>query len=177
MPISYPFHGLIRVSDTQSHQIAARKEKQMETLRAALGIRMSEPSEQNVEMSDDGPQNGGKTGPTDDSKWGEKREHAFLDRDFSRKKSTAENQNADKNDKKKNKKKERDGLDDLMKHYKKGESDDRTDSDTDSDPRNGKKKKSSKKHVKSRIRDSDSESDDSASDDDTDSNSGGEEEE
>lgn len=37
--------GLIpteKVSDTQSHQIAARKEKQMETLRAALGIKKDE---------------------------------------------------------------------------------------------------------------------------------------
>ncbi|KAH7851598.1 hypothetical protein Vadar_013974 [Vaccinium darrowii] len=35
-----------RVSDTQTHQIAARKEKQMETLTAALGIATSEADSQ-----------------------------------------------------------------------------------------------------------------------------------
>ncbi|XVE68484.1 hypothetical protein DITRI_Ditri09bG0071900 [Diplodiscus trichospermus] len=57
-----------KVSDTQTHQIAARKEKQMETFRAALGIGLSDsalpPLPNNRKNSDDN-----------------KREHAFLDRD------------------------------------------------------------------------------------------------
>lgn len=45
-----------RVSDTQTHQIAARKEKQLETLRAALGIHTSEfddQKKQSLEENDD----------------------------------------------------------------------------------------------------------------------------
>ncbi|XP_022742542.1 serine/arginine repetitive matrix protein 2-like [Durio zibethinus] len=57
-----------KVSDTQTHQVAARKEKQMETFRAALGIGLSEsaapPLMNNRKNNDD-----------------DKREHAFLDRD------------------------------------------------------------------------------------------------
>ncbi|XVF24565.1 hypothetical protein REPUB_Repub13aG0139100 [Reevesia pubescens] len=58
-----------KFSDTQTHQVAARKEKQMETFRAALGIGVSEsglpplPSSRRKNNDDD------------------KRQHAFLDRD------------------------------------------------------------------------------------------------
>ncbi|KAF3784325.1 hypothetical protein EJ110_NYTH30544 [Nymphaea thermarum] len=38
-----------KISDTQTHQIAARKEKKLETLRAALGLAKNEPSEKNLE--------------------------------------------------------------------------------------------------------------------------------
>ncbi|XP_045832878.1 uncharacterized protein LOC123924140 isoform X2 [Trifolium pratense] len=49
-----------RVSDTQTHQIAARKERQMETLKAALGIVSSEANELNAEGNDEEPDNEGK---------------------------------------------------------------------------------------------------------------------
>ncbi|KAF5735001.1 serine/arginine repetitive matrix protein 2-like [Tripterygium wilfordii] len=42
-----------KISDTQTHQIAARKEKQMEKLRAALGISLSEPHEPSGETRSD----------------------------------------------------------------------------------------------------------------------------
>ncbi|OMO55364.1 mRNA splicing factor, Cwf21 [Corchorus capsularis] len=56
-----------KFSDTQTHQIAARKEKQMETFRAALGIGLSESAADPPVMSN--------------QKNGDKREHSFLDRD------------------------------------------------------------------------------------------------
>ncbi|GMJ14363.1 hypothetical protein HRI_005105500 [Hibiscus trionum] len=55
-----------KVSDTQTHQVAARKEKQMETFRAALGIGVSE--------SGLPPLPSGR-------KNNDEREHAFLNRD------------------------------------------------------------------------------------------------
>ncbi|KAJ4959115.1 hypothetical protein NE237_026226 [Protea cynaroides] len=83
-----------KVSDTQSHQIAARKERQMETLRAALGIKRggddSELQEQNkqekaagseTEGSDDDINEGKpieiqRTGPKEDREQQEQEENA-----------------------------------------------------------------------------------------------------
>ncbi|XP_024020769.1 protein starmaker [Morus notabilis] len=136
-----------KVSDTQTHQIAARKEKQMETLKAALGIRSSEPDEQNTDEIDDGP-NGQKSGVNDDRKH-KKSEHAFLDRDYGRKKHTEENQKTEKDDKVKNTKE--------SKRNKKKESRKRRhgDESSDSDGSAGNSRALKKKHRKnSRGRDS-----------------------
>uniref|UniRef100_A0A2P2Q3A8 Uncharacterized protein n=1 Tax=Rhizophora mucronata TaxID=61149 RepID=A0A2P2Q3A8_RHIMU len=84
-----------------SHEIAARLEQQMETLRAALGIGIHGQNEQNAEGSDDGLRGDRKNGPNDGAKWSEKQEHSFLDRDFSRKRNIAEDQKVEKDDKKK----------------------------------------------------------------------------
>ncbi|CAM8881665.1 unnamed protein product [Rhodiola kirilowii] len=55
-----------KVSDTQTHQVAARKEKQMETLRAALGISVSGPEDaldlEPGEIKDDQPKDRRKNG-------------------------------------------------------------------------------------------------------------------
>jgi serine/arginine repetitive matrix protein 2 len=157
---------LIRVSDTQSHQIAARKEKQMETLRAALGIRMSEPDEQGIDGTDDELRNSRKNDPGEGSKWSEKHEHAFLDREFTRKKHVAEDLEVEKDENKKgvkalkNKKKE-DEFDE-SRHHRKEESRKRRhrddSSDTDSSGKHA--KGSRKKHSKGRRgRDHETESD------------------
>ncbi|GMY23288.1 glutamic acid-rich protein [Fagus crenata] len=63
----------------------------METLRAAFGISTSELNEQNNEGSDD-VRNGQNDGLSDDIKNYEKREHAFLDREFRGKKNLDEDQ-------------------------------------------------------------------------------------
>ncbi|KAK3007851.1 hypothetical protein RJ639_013460 [Escallonia herrerae] len=69
--------GDARVSDTQTHQVAARKEKQMEALKAALGIDselgnqkkgIDAPDAVSEESDDDKPRNSRKTGGIDDSK-------------------------------------------------------------------------------------------------------------
>ncbi|KAL6970657.1 hypothetical protein U1Q18_030352 [Sarracenia purpurea var. burkii] len=52
-----------KVSDTQTHQIAARKEKQMETLRAALGIGTSDADSQKKK---NGHSNSGESGDGDE---------------------------------------------------------------------------------------------------------------
>lgn len=155
-----------KVSDTQSHQIAARKEKQMETLRAALGIRMSEPDEQGIDGTDDELRNSWKNDPGEGSKWSEKHEHAFLDREFTRKKHVAEDLEVEKDENKKgvkalkNKKKE-DEFDE-SRHHRKEESRKRRhrddSSDTDSSGKHA--KGSRKKHSKGRRgRDHETESD------------------
>nr|XP_028949163.1 pre-mRNA-splicing factor cwc-21-like [Malus domestica] len=43
-----------KVSDTQTHQIAARKEKQTETLRAVLGLAAPESADKNTDDIEDG---------------------------------------------------------------------------------------------------------------------------
>ncbi|KAK4788027.1 hypothetical protein SAY86_019346 [Trapa natans] len=90
-------HGAItvadkRVSDTQTHQIAARKEKQMETFRAALGIGLTKEIAEEIEEE---PKRDHKSGQHD------KREHAFLDREHSRKKQDEEKLKHRKDDEKK----------------------------------------------------------------------------
>ncbi|KAF4374743.1 hypothetical protein F8388_020264 [Cannabis sativa] len=84
-----------KVADTQSHQIAARKEKQMETLRAAFGIRDAEPDEEEEGEIDDGLGSSQKNGMDDDGKH-QKREHSFLDRDSGWKKRTEEKNKSEK---------------------------------------------------------------------------------
>ncbi|KAK2641966.1 hypothetical protein Ddye_023729 [Dipteronia dyeriana] len=180
-----------KVSETETHKIAARKEKQMEAFRSALGIGMTEPDEPMAGGSDDGPRSGHKNGPNYDNKWQEKSEHAFLDRESGRKRLTEED-GKPKDDKKK-------GVKDVKskeaRHHSKKDSgkrrrhrDDSSDSDSgsehaeeiskkhhrvsrwsdhesDADSDNHKKKsKSSRKHKKSRRHHSDSS--DSSSDDD-----------
>jgi serine/arginine repetitive matrix protein 2 len=173
--------NLDKVSDTQTHQIAARKERQMETLKAALGIVSSEANELNAEGNDEGPDNEGKDVSFADAKHILKPEHSFLDRDFSRKKQLEEIQKEETTKKK--------GVKDT-KHHKKGgtlkkkykddssDSDSSTDdektgrrkhsrvdtdssgeSDSDSDAKRKvkakKKQKTSKHHKKGRVEDSD----------------------
>ncbi|KAI9196892.1 hypothetical protein LWI28_027909 [Acer negundo] len=182
-----------KVSETETHKIAARKEKQMEAFRSALGIGMTEPDEPIAGGSDEGPRSGLKNGPNDDNKWQERSEHAFLDRESGRKRLTEED-GKPKDDKKKRVKdlkskeetrhrskkdsgKRRGHRDDSSdsdsgsehaeeiskKHYRVSRWSDDHESDTDSD--NYKKKsKSSRKHKKSRKHYSDSS--DSSSDDD-----------
>ncbi|KAM1313117.1 hypothetical protein ACFX2F_017186 [Malus domestica] len=90
-----------KVSDTQTHQIAARKEKQMETLRAVLGLAAPESADKNTDDIEDGLKSSRKNGPEDDGKFQERSEHAFLDRDYGRKKHGEEKQKDEKDDKKK----------------------------------------------------------------------------
>ncbi|GLT98352.1 hypothetical protein SLE2022_158610 [Rubroshorea leprosula] len=87
-------------TETQTHQVAARKEKQMETLRAALGISSSELNQQidEGEGTGDVPRIGQRS---DDEKPREKREHAFLDRDARWKKRSDDDSESGKEDKKK----------------------------------------------------------------------------
>ncbi|CAN0842175.1 Serine/arginine repetitive matrix protein 2 [Linum grandiflorum] len=172
--------GDSKYSNTQSHQIAARKEKQMETLRAAFGIQSADPNKEVADMSDDGMFTGERGGPNDGKMWNEKPEHAFLDRDFERKKDVAEVQDLEKDDKKrstgalKGKKKhqhdspvssssaEEGEL--IRSKHRKGRHGSSDEADSESDY--GKKKRGSKKHRKGReqARDSDDSSDDSDSD-------------
>ncbi|KAB5553175.1 hypothetical protein DKX38_010486 [Salix brachista] len=191
-----------KVSDTQSHQIAARKEKQMETLRAALGIRMSEPDEQGIDGTDDELRNSRKNDPGEASKWSEKREHAFLDREFTRKKHVTEDLEVEKDENKKGikalKNKKKDEFDESRRHRKEESRKRRhqvDSSDTDSSGKHakGSRKKHSKgrqgrdhetesgsDHVKKKrtltkhkkSKRHDSESDDSATDDETNSDHG-----
>ncbi|KAJ6698086.1 SERINE/ARGININE REPETITIVE MATRIX 2 [Salix purpurea] len=191
-----------KVSDTQSHQIAARKEKQMETLRAALGIRMSEPDEQGIDGTDDELRNSRKNDPGEGSKWSEKREHAFLDREFTRKKHVTEDLEVEKDENKKGikalKNKKKDEFDESRRHRKEESRKRRhqvDSSDTDSSGKHakGSRKKHSKgrrgrdhetesdsDHVKKKrtlmkhkkSKRHDSESDDSATDDETNSDHG-----
>ncbi|TXG72731.1 hypothetical protein EZV62_001310 [Acer yangbiense] len=181
-----------KVSETETHKIAARKEKQMEAFRSALGIGMTEPDEPIAGGSDEGPRSGHRNGPNDDNKWQEKSEHAFLDRESGRKRLTEEDGKL-KDDKKKRVKDVK-SKEETRHHSKKdsgkrrGHRDDSSDSDSgsehaeeiskkhhrvrrwsdhesDTDSDNHKKKsKSSRKHKKSRKHYSDS-SDSSSSDD------------
>ncbi|KAA8521016.1 hypothetical protein F0562_011696 [Nyssa sinensis] len=179
-----------RISETQTHQIAARKEKQLETLRAALGIGTSELDNQKKQSStlysiseesgdDDKPGNSQKRDPSED---GELHETDLRDETDDMRKGVKVRKNEGG----------RDGLDESRSHKKqiskkRGHGDDSSDSDSsgthvrglkkkhwksnqgsdsesDFDIDAGKKKnrKSSKKHKKSRKHDSD----DSKSDDD-----------
>ncbi|KAJ7966075.1 Serine/arginine repetitive matrix protein 2 [Quillaja saponaria] len=175
-----------KVSDTQTHQVAARKEKQMETLKAALGIGGSEVDEVNTEATDDGPRNDQMNGPNGDSNHHLKHEHVFLDRDFSWKKRDVEDKKVEKDDKKKGsresrshkkdenrKRRHRDDSSDtdstmkdekVRRKHRNDVSDDENDSDSfDRKLKSSKKQKTSKKHKKRRLDDSDDT--DSVSDD------------
>ncbi|KAJ4708155.1 Serine/arginine repetitive matrix protein 2 [Melia azedarach] len=181
--------GETKLSETQTHQIAARKEKQMETFRAALGIGTTEANEEMAGGSDDAPRNGQKNALNDDGKWHEKSEHSFLDRENRWKKHTIEEGEIVEDDKKKTAKavkiKKDDGRkrrhgddsadsDSSSKHAKRiskkhckssrsSYSDIESEGDSDTDSYK-KKRKSSKKHKKSRNHLSDSSD---SSDDDT----------
>ncbi|XP_018845689.1 protein starmaker-like [Juglans regia] len=160
-----------KLSETQTHQIAARKEKQLETLRAAFGISAPELDEHNIEGNDDA-RDGRKNVPSDNIK----REHAFLDREFRSKKNMEEDQKVEKDDKKKGVKEsgrhkkeeskrrrhETDSSDtDSSGKHAKGlqanhhRSNRWSDHESDSDIAIDKKHKPSKKHKKSRVHDSD----------------------
>lgn len=147
-----------KVSDTQTHQIAARKEKQMEAMKAALGIVSSEVNEINAD-GNDGLGNDGKNDSNAEGKHNSKPEHAFLDRDFSRKTQVVEDQK-DENAKKK-------GVKDTRHHkkvetrQKKYEFDSSDSSDSDSslyDKKGGGRRKHSKEYSSSSD-ESDSDSD------------------
>ncbi|KAG7973060.1 hypothetical protein I3843_07G211000 [Carya illinoinensis] len=160
-----------KLSETQTHQIAARKEKQLETLRAAFGISAPELDEHNIEGNDDA-RDGRKNVPSDNIK----REHAFLDREFRSKKNMEEDQKVEKDYKKKgvkesgrHKKEESkrrrhetdsSDTDSSGKHAKglqakRHRSNRRSDHESDSDIAVDKKHKPSKKHKKSRVHNSD----------------------
>lgn len=93
------FRSLNRVSDTQTHQIAARKEEQMKTFRAALGLGSLDDTEQAKEEISD-PSRNRREGQNADIKRHEKSEHSFLDRELNWKKHGTEDQYDDKDDKK-----------------------------------------------------------------------------
>ncbi|CAL1357558.1 unnamed protein product [Linum trigynum] len=188
--------GDAKISNTQSHQVAARKERQMETLRAALGIQSTDPNKDVADLSDVGPFAGGKN---DGSKWIKKPEHAFLDRDFKLKKDAAEDLDIDKRaagaaksrkkveeadeagqDRRaqaKRKKRHHGSESDISSNAEEGEVTRgkhrkvrRGSSDADSDSDYGKKNRVSKKHRKGRRHRKDS--DDSDSGHDTESDDG-----
>ncbi|KAF8015613.1 hypothetical protein BT93_H1205 [Corymbia citriodora subsp. variegata] len=130
-----------KVGDTQTHQIAARKEKQMETFRAALGIGLTK---QNSEEIDDEPKGAQKILQQ------ERPEHAFLDRDYSSKKEVEEKSKVEKDDKRNS---ARD-----MKHKKDNGRKRRHDDSSDSDDTSKQTRATEKKHRKHSRR-SDSEND------------------
>ncbi|KAF4404164.1 hypothetical protein G4B88_014620 [Cannabis sativa] len=146
-----------KVADTQSHQIAARKEKQMETLRAAFGIRDAEPDEEEEGEIDDGLGSSQKNGMDDDGKH-QKREHSFLDRDSGWKKRTEEKNKSEKDVLKKSTKESTRKKEEYRKRRHGDES-----SDTDDSARNS--RAVAQKHKKSRRNDSD-DTDSATSDDD-----------
>lgn len=127
-----------KVSDTQTHQIAARKEKQMETFRAALGIGLTK---QSYEEIDDEPKGSQKILQH------ERPEHAFLDRDYSSKKQVEEVGNDDKRNSARD-----------MKHKKDNGRKRRHDDSSDSDDIREQTRASETKHRKDSWR-SDSEND------------------
>ncbi|XP_054788670.1 uncharacterized protein LOC129294376 [Prosopis cineraria] len=182
-----------KFSDTQTHQIAARKEKQMETLKAALGITSAEVNEMNVEGNDDAPQAERKNGTDGDDKHNLRREHAFLDRDFTRKEKMIEGQKVENDDKKGikdsrqikkgdgQKRKQKDGSSDSdssgemvksgRRRHPKGtrEIDDEYDSDSDAKNVEVVSKKICNRHKSGKGRESDDSSSDSGSGSDSDS--------
>ena len=163
---------------------------------------MSEPDEQGTDGTDDELRNSRKNDPGEGSKWSEKREHAFLDREFTRKKHVTEDLEVEKDENKKGikalKNKKKDEFDESRRHRKEESRKRRhqvDSSDTDSSGKHakGSRKKHSKgrrgrdhetesdsDHVKKKrtmtkhkkSKRHDSESDDSATDDETDSDHG-----
>ncbi|KAJ4847407.1 hypothetical protein Tsubulata_046523 [Turnera subulata] len=155
-----------RASDTQSHQIAARKEKQLEIFRAALGIRSSEQNEQGTEAGDEELTNNRRSESNEVGKWSEKPEHAFLDRDYSRKKPEGDVKLGKDDKRKSNKasesKKKGEELD-MPRRSKKEESKKRRrhadHSDTDSDDKLARIPKKNQKNVKGSDTETDTDSD------------------
>ncbi|XP_010519590.1 PREDICTED: DEAD-box ATP-dependent RNA helicase 42 [Tarenaya hassleriana] len=156
-----------KISDTQTHQIAARKEKQMETFRAALGL----PNQQTDEGDVDGePKIEAYEGAVGRQK--ERREHSFLDRD-SRGKVRLDEDGDEKGGKGKSRKKQHklDDTDETRRSKKKGSRKRRQDSDDSSDSSDSesdreRRKRSSKKH-KGRRQETESDSSDFDSDSDS----------
>lgn len=151
-----------KISDTQTHQVAARKEKQMEAFRAALGLADQEQAEEGMIEEEE---------PTGVVK--ERREHSFLDRGSGRKRDEDVEV---KDGKGKESKKQRggDGDVDEVKRQKKKESKKRRhdDDSSESDDKGRDRRRRSKKKAKGRKQESDSESDSSSADSDSDSDSG-----
>ncbi|KAJ6406454.1 hypothetical protein OIU84_010052 [Salix udensis] len=128
----------------------------METLRAALGIRMSEPDEQGIDGTDDELRNSRKNDPGEGSKWSEKREHAFLDREFTRKKHVTEDLEVEKDENKKGikalKNKKKDEFDESRRHRKEESRKRRHQVDSSDTDSSGKHAKGSrKKHSKVKV--------------------------
>ncbi|XP_059663024.1 uncharacterized protein LOC132308808 [Cornus florida] len=173
--------GADKVSDTQTHQIAARKEKQMETLRAALGISTSEfdnqkkqnidsnSDESNDDDDDDRPVNKLKEGLNEDGKQhGKDPKNGNDDVRMgakSRKNEGGEELLGSRSHKKQESKRRKHG-DDSSDAGSSGEHVKRTkkkhrksnrgsDSESDSDNDVGKKKQKSREHKKSRRHDID----------------------
>ncbi|KAE9603740.1 putative mRNA splicing factor Cwf21 domain-containing protein [Lupinus albus] len=154
-------NGKNKISETQTHQIAARKEKQMETLKAALGIvSASEVDETNALQNDDGSIIYGKNGSNAEGKH-QLKEHTFLDRDFSWKKQTVEDQKDENADKKAVKDSRRPKKDGKYRKYKDDSSN--SDSSTDEDKGDRKKHHKGKKESSGDSDSNDSDSDDSDS--------------
>ncbi|KAG4988785.1 hypothetical protein JHK82_031120 [Glycine max] len=144
-----------KVSNTQTHQIAARKEKQMEALKAALGIVSSEANEIN-EDGTDGLGNDGKNGPNveDSSLSDEKRGTRKRGKDYT---SSSDESDSDSDAKRKLKAEKKRKI---PKHRKKGRVEDSDDTDSyDSDDSNF-ARKSYKKEKSLERHSSDDDSDD-----------------
>ncbi|KAM5566226.1 hypothetical protein ABKV19_019945 [Rosa sericea] len=137
-----------KVSDTQTHQIAARKQKQMDNLRDALKLK-PEATETNTEEIEDGLIISPKD---DDSRHYERKEHSFLDRESGWKKSAEDKHKVEKDKKKSVKESRRNKKKESRKRRHK---DDSSDTDSSGSPLKPDKKK------KRRSRSSSSEEDDS----------------
>ncbi|KAM7493583.1 hypothetical protein LguiB_028192 [Lonicera macranthoides] len=159
-----------KVSDTQTHQVAARKEKQMEALKSALGIGLevekqkkptdfpllSDPEESD---DDDKPRNNRKHGGNGDSKVVKKKNGGGkdgLDVPIKHHKKKSSKRRIDEDSSDSDTSSGKSPRETRNKHRKSSR---RSDSDDNSDHEVGKKsKKSSKKHKKSRRHDSDDDS-------------------
>lgn len=148
-----------KISDTQTHQVAARKEKQMEAFRAALGLADQEQAEEGMIEEEE---------PTGVVK--ERREHSFLDRGSGRKRDEDVEV---KDGKVKESKKQRGDVDEVKRQKKKESKKRRHDDDSsESDGKGRDRRRRSKKKAKGRKQESDSESDSSSADSDSGSDSG-----
>ncbi|XP_039016494.1 pre-mRNA-splicing factor cwc-21-like isoform X2 [Hibiscus syriacus] len=138
-----------KLSDTQTHQVAARKEKQMETFRAALGIGVSEP---------------GLPPLPSRRKNDDEREHSFLNRDPPVSAALDVNDLKVKADKKKGQAVQDE--DDKLQHRKKKKEKKRSrhqDSDTDTDSSVEHSKKTARKKSRKRYDTESNDSDDHVS--------------
>ncbi|XP_006279048.2 serine/arginine repetitive matrix protein 2, partial [Capsella rubella] len=145
--------GDSKISDTQTHQVAARKEKQMEAFRAALGL----PDQQQVAeegIIDDEP-----AAEAYEGRLKERREHSFLDRDSGRKKLDEEINEKDVKVKESKKQRGDDDMEKVKRHKKKDSKKRRhSESSEESDEHGRDRRRRSKKKAKGRKQESDSES-------------------
>lgn len=159
-----------RVSDTQTHQVAARKEKQMEALKSALGIGLEVENQKKLndapllsdpEESDDDdiPRNNRKNGGIGDSKVVKKKNGSGkdgLDVPIKHHKKKSSKRRIDNDSSDSDSSSGKSPRETRNKHRKSSR---KSDSNDDSDCDVGKKsKKSTKKHKKSRRHDSDDDS-------------------